>query len=97
MAINANGGVGSSQYGPSTTLTSTAPKDTIAYFASTGNFSSGPPNATAWDALKDLGLELVAIVILAVVAGLGPSGANFSLGFLILLWLLAILANPSKA
>lgn len=70
---------------------------TLAQAAKTGNFSSGPPNATPWDALKDLGLELVAVVILAVVAGLGSSGANFSLGFLVLLWLLAILANPSKA
>jgi hypothetical protein len=94
QTINANGGIGSTQYGP---LISTPPKNTVAYFASTGNFSAGPPNATPWDALKDLGLELVAIVILTVVAGLGPSGANFSLGFLILLWLLAILANPSKA
>ena len=65
--------------------------------AKLGNFSKGPPNATPWDAMKDLGLELVAVVILAVVAGLGPSGANFSLGFLLLLWLLAIVANPSKA
>lgn len=81
----------------STTLASTAPKDSIAYFAQTGNLSAGPANATPWDALKDLGLELVAIAILAVVAGLGSSGANFSIGFLILLWLLAILANPSKA
>lgn len=81
----------------STTLNATAPRDSIAYFASTGNFSAGPPNATPWDALKDLGLELVAIIILAVVAGLGPSGANASLGLLLLLWLLAILANPSKA
>ena len=69
----------------------------LAEAAKTGSFSAGPPNATPWDALKDLGLELVAIVILTVVAGLGSSGANFSLGFLILLWLLAILANPSKA
>jgi hypothetical protein len=81
----------------STTLTATAPKDSIAYFASTGNLSAGPANATPWDALKDLGLELVAIVILAVVAGLGNTGANVSIGFLVLLWLLAILANPSKA
>jgi hypothetical protein len=66
-------------------------------FAKTGNLSSGPANATPWDALKDLGLELVAIIILAVVAGLGQSGANFAIGFLLLLWLLAIIANPAKA
>lgn len=70
---------------------------TLAQAAKTGNFSAGPPNATAWDALKDLGLELVAIVILTVVAGLGTTGANVSLGLLVLLWLLAIVANPSKA
>ena len=52
----------------------------------------GPANATAWDALKALGLELVAIIVLTVVAGLGDTGANFALGFLVLLWLLAIMA-----
>jgi hypothetical protein len=70
---------------------------TLAQAAKTGNLSTGPANATPWDALKDLGLELVAIVILAVVAGLGSNGANFSIGFLVLLWLLAVIANPSKA
>lgn len=72
-------------------------KGTLGYYANVGNLSGGPANATPWDALKDIGLELVAVVILAVVAGLGSTGANFSLGFLILLWLLAIVANPSKA
>jgi hypothetical protein len=70
---------------------------TLAYFAKTGTLSSGPANATPWDVLKDLGLELVAIIVLAVVAGTGTSGANFALGFLVLLWLLAIIANPAKA
>lgn len=79
------------------TLTTTAPRDSIAYFASTGNFSAGPPNATPWDALKDLGLELGAIVVLAVIAGLGQTGANVAIGFLVVLWLLAVLANPTKA
>lgn len=70
---------------------------TLAQAAKTGTLTSGPANATPWDALKDLGLELVAVVILAVVAGLGSTGANFALGFLLLLWVLAIVANPSKA
>jgi hypothetical protein len=70
---------------------------TLPYFASFGNLSKGPPNATPWDALKDIGLEAVGIVILAVIAGLGPSGANFSIGFLLVLWLLAIVAHPAKA
>jgi hypothetical protein len=69
----------------------------LAGFAKTGNLSKGPPNATPWDALKDIGLELVGIIILSVVAGLGPSGANFAIAFLLLLWLLAIVANPAKA
>lgn len=69
----------------------------LAGFAKTGNLSKGPPNATAWDALKDIGLEVVGIIILSVIAGLGPSGANFAIAFLILLWLLAIVANPAKA
>ena len=69
----------------------------LAGFAKTGNLSSGPANATAWDALKDIGLESVGIIILTVVAGLGNSGANFAIGFLLLLWLLAIIANPTKA
>jgi len=79
------------------TLTTTAPKDTLAYFASTGNLSAGPANATPWDALKDIGLETVAVIVLAVVAGLGQSGANFAIGFLLLLWLLAIIQSPQKA
>lgn len=69
----------------------------LADFAKTGNLSKGPPNPTAWDALKDIGLETVAIIILSVIAGTGPTGANFAIGFLLLLWLLAIVANPSKA
>lgn len=69
----------------------------LAQFAKTGNLSKGPANATPWDALKDIGLEAVGIVILAVVAGLGPSGANFAIGFLLLLWLLAIIQSPTKA
>lgn len=70
---------------------------TLASFANIGNLSQGPANATPWDALKDIGLEAVGIVILTVVAGLGTSGANFAIGFLILLWLLAVIANPAKA
>jgi hypothetical protein len=70
---------------------------TLAEFARTGNFSSGPANATPWDALKDIGLESIAVIALAVVAGLGPSGANFAIGFLLLLWLLALIQSPSKA
>jgi hypothetical protein len=77
--------------------TSTPAKGTLAWFSSIGNVSQGPPNATPWDALKDIGLEAVGIVILAVVAGLGPSGADFAIGFLVLLWLLAVIANPAKA
>jgi len=69
----------------------------LSTFASTGNLSKGPSNATPWDVLKDIGLEALGIVILAVVAGLGTSGANFAIGFLVLLWLLAIIANPAKA
>jgi hypothetical protein len=70
---------------------------TLADYAATGNLSKGPPNATPWDALKDIGLEAIAVVILTVIAGLGQSGANFAIGFLILLWLLAVIASPSKA
>jgi hypothetical protein len=77
--------------------TSAQKPGTIGYFATFGNLSAGPPNATAWDALKDIGLELVGIVILATLAGVSPAGANFAIGFLLLLWLLAIVSNPSKA
>jgi hypothetical protein len=69
----------------------------LADFAKTGNLSKGHPNATPWDVLKDIGLEAVGIIILAVIAGLGTSGANFAIGFLVLLWLLAIISNPAKA
>jgi hypothetical protein len=69
----------------------------LAGFAKTGNLSKGPPNATAWDALKDIGLEAVGIIILSVIAGLGTSGANFAIGFLLVLWLLAIVSSPAKA
>ena len=72
-------------------------RGTLGYYAKLGNLSAGPPNATPWDALKDIGLELVGVIILAVVAGLGPSGANFAIGFLLLLWLLAIVSSPTKA
>lgn len=77
--------------------TSNSAKGSVAYFANIGNLSAGPANATPWDALKDIGLELVGVIILTVVAGLGSGGANFALGFLIVLWLLAIIASPSKA
>jgi hypothetical protein len=80
-----------------TANTTNAAKGTLGYYAQLGNLSAGPPNATPWDALKDLGLELVGIAILAVVAGLGPSGANAAIGLLVLLWLLAIVQSPSKA
>lgn len=70
---------------------------TLAEFASTGNLSKGPPNATPWDAVKDLGLEAVGIIILSVIAGVSNTGATFAIGFLILLWLLAIVSSPSKA
>ena len=73
------------------------PRGTLGYFAQIGNLSAGPPNATPWDALKDIGLEALGVIILAVIAGLGPSGANFAIGFLLLLWLLAIVSSPSKA
>lgn len=69
----------------------------LAGFAKTGNLSKGPPHATPWDALKDLGLEAVGIIVLAVIAGVSPTGANFAIGFLVLLWLLAIIQTPSKA
>lgn len=69
----------------------------LAEFASNGNLSKAPPNATPWDVLKDLALESVAIIILAVIAGVSQTGANFAIGFLLLLWLLAIIASPSKA
>jgi hypothetical protein len=69
----------------------------LAEFAQTGNLSKGPPNATPWDALKDIGLEAVGVVILSVIAGVSPTGANLAVGFLVLLWLLAIVQSPSKA
>ena len=56
----------------------------------------GPPHATAWDALKAIGLELVAIIVLTVVAGTGSTGADLALGFLLVLWLLAIMAPAPK-
>lgn len=69
----------------------------LAGFAHTGNLSKAPANATPWDALKDIALEAVGIVILSIIAGMSPTGANFAIGFLVLLWLLAIVSSPSKA
>ena len=86
MAVNINGGT---TKGPT--------PGTLARFSSIGNVSAGPPNATPWDALKDIGFEAVGIIILSVIAGTGQTGANFALGFLVLLWLLAIIAHPKSA
>jgi len=70
---------------------------TLASLSKVGNLSAGPANATPWDALKAIGLEAIGIIILTVIAGLGNTGANFAVGFLVILWLLAIISNPAKA
>lgn len=64
-------------------------------FAAVGNLSKGPANATAWTALKAIGLEVVFVVILTVIAGTGPTAANFALGFLGLIALLLLVTHKT--
>ena len=48
---------------------------------------------TPRDALEQIGLELAAVAITAVIAGTGPKGAHAMVAFWLLLWVLFLLTH----
>lgn len=62
--------------------------------AAAAHFSStAPVGATPWTVLKLIGMETITIVVLTVIAGVGPSGANFALAIVAILWLLLLVTH----
>lgn len=60
------------------------------------SFSKTPPaGATPWSVLKILGVETVLVIVLTVIAGTGPTAANFALGLVTLMWLLLLVSHVS--
>ena len=51
--------------------------------------------STSHDALEQIGLELAAVAITAVIAGTGPKAAHAMVAFWLLLWVLFLLTHYS--
>ena len=49
--------------------------------------------STPHDALEQIGLELAAVAITAVISGTGPKGAHAMVAFWLLLWVLFLLTK----
>ncbi len=52
--------------------------------------------STSHDALKQIGLELAAVAITAVIAGTGPKAAHAMVALWLLLWALYLITKYAK-
>lgn len=66
--------------------------------ANAATFSSGfsknaPAGSTPWSVLKMLAIETTVVIVLTVIAGTGPTGGNFALGMVSVIWLLLLVSH----
>ena len=60
---------------------------------SSGFSKNAPAGATPWSVLKMLAIETTVVIVLTVIAGTGPTGANFSVGLVTVIWLLLLVSH----